>query len=334
MPVRTRLAKLFTLRAYRSSKKWVRKPAIYQERFLERLMLSLAQTKLGVLHWIRDGSIPDTFKKNVPTHSYDELKQEYAKVVNGELNIIWPGKRVGINVSDAGETFPYSLESIKSYAYSYKNALLNFIYFKDLYEAWNGYFLDLHIGLEPEENPKMDVLSWKKAILSQLPYYIQRHMAFADDFDAQQVSTLLGTGRQISQYLNRFGSDEPEEIKKQLPKLALLVVKGSEPIAERLEKNIGEAGIKIQRWLSKDGLIWAYEDGAEEPGLLLNQASGAYYEFQEEADEQSTLIGLNQVKAQTTYKLLYSTNSGLWRCETGVKIQFEQLNPFRISCID
>jgi hypothetical protein len=61
---------------------------------------------------------------------------------------------------------------------------------------------------------------------------------------------------------------------------------------------------------------------------------GIYYEFmpfENLAQENPTIIGLEQVQLNKNYAMVITTNAGLWRYKIGDTIRFTSINPFRIK---
>ena len=79
--------------------------------------------------------------------------------------------------------------------------------------------------------------------------------------------------------------------------------------------------------------FFAIQDQKISKEMLLMLDYGVFYEFikKENFDKQSyEAIGLKDVKLNTNYILIISTNSGLWRYQIGDIIEFTSINPFRI----
>jgi hypothetical protein len=73
-------------------------------------------------------------------------------------------------------------------------------------------------------------------------------------------------------------------------------------------------------------------DGAEDMLLMLDY--GIYYEFilvKDLASEFPEVISLEDVKLNTNYALVITTNAGLWRYMIGDTVKFTSLNPYRIK---
>ena len=66
--------------------------------------------------------------------------------------------------------------------------------------------------------------------------------------------------------------------------------------------------------------------------MLLMLDYGIYYEFipmDELSKERPATLDLNQVKTDTNYALVISTNAGLWRYLIGDTVMFTSLDPYR-----
>ena len=58
---------------------------------------------------------------------------------------------------------------------------------------------------------------------------------------------------------------------------------------------------------------------------------GIFYEFIPVYGSESEIVSLADVKLNTNYEMVITTNSGLWRYKIGDTIKFTCLNPFRVK---
>jgi ankyrin repeat protein len=106
-----------------------------------------------------------------------------------------------------------------------------------------------------------------------------------------------------------------------------------QPYKNQFSKLIGNEKMNyLEAYNASEG-FFAIQDQKISKEMLLMLDYGVFYEFikKENFDKQSyDAIGLKDIKLNTNYILIISTNSGLWRYQIGDIIEFTSINPFRI----
>ncbi len=109
-----------------------------------------------------------------------------------------------------------------------------------------------------------------------------------------------------------------------------------EPYRTNFEQLFGNKKVNlIQIYNASEG-FFAIQDRKNTDDMLLMLDYGIYYEFipeEEFGKENPKVINLENVKLNTTYAMVITTTSGLWRYQIGDTIQFTSLNPFRIKIV-
>ena len=120
-----------------------------------------------------------------------------------------------------------------------------------------------------------------------------------------------------------------------MPNLELIMHGGVSlaPYREELERLVGKKVNYIEVFNASEG-SFAIQDQPEHLGMLLMVDYGIFYEFLPmNSSENSIPLTLSEVKLNTTYAIVITTNSGLWRYQLGDTIQFTTLKPFRIKIV-
>ncbi|HEY1021873.1 MAG TPA: GH3 auxin-responsive promoter family protein, partial [Flavisolibacter sp.] len=79
--------------------------------------------------------------------------------------------------------------------------------------------------------------------------------------------------------------------------------------------------------------FFVFQDSLKEEGLLLNTASGIFFEFVPAAEifnQNPTRLSLHEVKVGENYALIVNSNAGLWGYNIGDTVKFVSTNPYRI----
>ncbi len=90
--MKTLIAILFAHFIRKKNQNWINNPIEYQQRTFDKLITKSKNTEFGNEHKFSQIHSYETFKKNVPIRDYEELKKYIDKAVDGEKNILWPGK--------------------------------------------------------------------------------------------------------------------------------------------------------------------------------------------------------------------------------------------------
>ena len=77
--------------------------------------------------------------------------------------------------------------------------------------------------------------------------------------------------------------------------------------------------------------FFAIQDRNDHNDMLLMLDYGIYFEFEVLDKQNPEIINLSEVKLDTNYAIIISTNAGLWRYKIGDTVKFTSLSPFRIK---
>lgn len=106
------------------------------------------------------------------------------------------------------------------------------------------------------------------------------------------------------------------------------------PYREQFKELIPKSNMNYFETYNASEGFFALQDQSHSDELLLMLDYGVFYEFlpmdQIHLDHPQTL-GLDEVKLNTNYALIISTNGGLWRYKIGDTIKFTSLSPYRIK---
>jgi hypothetical protein len=105
-----------------------------------------------------------------------------------------------------------------------------------------------------------------------------------------------------------------------------------EPYRAKLEELVGARIPSVETYPASEGFI-AFQDSQNEPGLLLNSASGIFFEFvpaDEIFNENPTRLWLKDVEVGVNYAIIINNNAGLWGYNIGDTVQFVSTNPHRL----
>jgi len=141
MGFRSVLSKPFAAYVAWQQKKWTTNPQKYQQKVFDDLIEKGKRTVFGKDHQLNEVKSYDDFKKAVPINDYEGLKPYIQKILDGEDDVLWPGKPAYF-AKTSGTTsgvkyIPITRESMPNHINSARNALLNYVH-----ETGNSKFLD------------------------------------------------------------------------------------------------------------------------------------------------------------------------------------------------
>ena len=89
-------------------RKWSLNPSASQTKVFQQNIKAASSTVFGKDHNFEKIKTYDDFKKYVPIRDYEELKPYIEKILNGESDVLWPGKPAYFakTLLQAPNTFP------------------------------------------------------------------------------------------------------------------------------------------------------------------------------------------------------------------------------------
>jgi hypothetical protein len=148
------------------------------------------------------------------------------------------------------------------------------------------------------------------------------------------MTLISGIPPWMQMYFDRLTEKSGKKVGDLFPDFNVMVHGGVnfEPYKARLFESIGRKVASIETFPASEG-FFAFQDTQTEEGLLLNTASGIFFEFIPAAEifnENPTRFGLSEVKVGENYALIVNNNAGLWGYNIGDTVKFVSTNPYRI----
>lgn len=327
-----------------------------QEKTFQYLISHGKSTTFGKIHNFGEIKTYEDYKKNVPVYDYEDLHPYIDRVVEGEENVLWPGKPVYL-AKTSGTTsgvkyIPITKESMPGHIKAARNALLSYIY-----ETGNADFIDGKM-IFLQGSPVLDIKAGVSVgrlsgiVAHHVPAYLQKNrmpsykVNCMDDWE-QKIDAIVAETKDLDMrlisgippwcqmYFDKLSAvSGHKKIKDIFPNFKLFVHGGVnyEPYRLRIEEIIGFGIDSIETYPSSEGFI-AFQDSQKDKGLLLMVDSGIFYEFipaEEFFDEQPTRISLKDVELYKNYALILNTNAGLWGYSLGDTVKFVSKDPYKI----
>jgi hypothetical protein len=355
MKIKSILAKPFAKRIALRAQKNNQNAVAIQNRILRKLVSKAKNTAFGKDHNFKSIKTYSDFKKQVPIRDYEAIKNYVERVVNGEENILWPGKPLYFaktsGTTSGAKYIPLTKESMPTHIKAARNALLQYVD-----ETQHSEFLEgklIFLQGSPELGEQNGIKTGRLSGISAhyVPSYLQKNRlpswetnciedwetkveAVIDETITQNMTLIGGIPSWVQMYFERIVERTGKKVGEVFPNFNLFVYGGVnyEPYRNKFEELIGRKVDAIELYPASEGFI-AYQDSQTARGMLLLVNNGMFYEFipaDEFFDENPTRVSLENVQLGVNYVIILNTNAGLWGYNIGDTIEFVSLNPPRI----
>ncbi len=327
-----------------------------QQTTLLHLIKNGSRTQFGRDHKLKDTGSYDEFKAAIPIRDYEGITPYIDQIKEGKQNVLWHGKPLYF-AKTSGTTsgvkyIPISKDSISNHINTARNALLCY-----MVESGNTAFADgkmIFLSGSPTLERIAGIPTGRLSgiVNHHVPGYLRRNQMPSyetnciEDWETkldkivtetlgQNMTLISGIPPWMQMYFDwLMEKGEHRKIKDIFPNLQVLVHGGVnfEPYRQKLLDSIGKSIDTIETFPASEG-FFAFQDTLDQEGLLLNTASGIFFEFipaQEIFNDNPTRLSLSEVKLDENYALIINSNAGLWGYNIGDTVKFVSLNPYRI----
>lgn len=356
MGIKSLLAKPFAAYIASKVKKDAQHALAQQEQLLQLLLQKGAQTAFGNDHQFASIQSYEAFKKQVPVRDYEGLKTYIDRAVNGEANILWPGKPLywskTSGTTSGVKYIPLTKDSIPYHINSARNALLCYIAETGKADFVDGKLIFLSGSPVLEEKNGIPVGRLSGIVNHHVPQYLRRNQmpshptnciedweqkvdAIVGETYHQNMTLISGIPPWVQMYFDKLiQKSGGKKIKDIFPNFGLFVYGGVnfEPYRAKIEESIGALIDTLETYPASEGFI-AYQDTQRSKALLLLTNNGMFYEFipvDEFFNEHPTRISLKDVELNRNYAIILNTNAGLFGYNIGDTVKFVSKDPYRI----
>jgi hypothetical protein len=356
MSIKSLLAIPFAKFETKKVRKWAAKPLETQEKVFKNLIEQGSKTAFGKDHNFTSIHTYEDFKQNVKVADYEGLRSYVDRIVEGESNVLWPGKPLYFaktsGTTSGAKYIPITKDSMPTHITAAKNALLFYIVEKNDASFVNGkmIFLQGSPVLQDKNGVKLGRLSG--IVAHYVPKYLQKNRLPSwetnciEDWDTkvdkiveetinEDMTVISGIPSWVQMYFEKLVSKTGKTINQIFPDFNFFIYGGVnfEPYKNKFESLIGKKIDYIELYPASEGFI-AYQDSQLEKGMLLQLNSGIFYEFIPAAeffDENPTRISVKDVEVGVNYVIILNTTAGLWGYNIGDTVEFTSTKPYRIK---
>ena len=337
-------------------------PLDVQNDVFRSLIETAKDTEWGLLH---DYSIIESyqqFKDIVPIQDYEDVKPYIERAIEGEENILWPGRtnwfaKSSGTTSDRSKYIPVTKDSLEGCHYKGGKDLLA-LYYENYPEAnlYSGKHLVIGGSSVLNDSGKDSYIGDLSAIIvKNLPWWAEikrtpsREIALMSDWEPkielmaqetkdEDVCILTGVPSWTLVLAHRILEiTGKKNLKEVWPNLELFMHGGVnfEPYRAEFNKIIPDGSMHyVESYNASEG-IFGMQDLTGQKDLLLMLDYGIFYEFipmsSFDGVNSQEIVSLRDVELDKNYALVISTNGGLWRYILGDTVQFTNLEPYRFK---
>ena len=355
MGLKSLLSLPFARQIVKKNSKWKKNAVKVQNRLLLSLINQAKNTKFGKDHNFSEISNYSDWKKNIPVRDYEELKIYVQQIIEGEKDVLWPGKPLYFcktsGTTSGTKYIPISKESMPHHITAARDAILNYIAETKNTSIVNGKMIFLQGS--PELSKTGDILTGRLSgiVAHHTPSYLKKNQLPSyetnciEDWENkvdkileetlnENMSLISGIPPWVQMYFEKLQDKTGKLIKDIFPKFDLFIYGGVnyEPYRQTFENLIGKKVDGIELYPASEGFI-AYQDSQTEKGMLLCVNHGIFYEFipsEEFFNKNPTRISLADVEIGVNYVIILNTDAGLWGYNIGDTIKFVSIDPYRI----
>jgi len=355
--MKTIIAFLYAHLVKRRNKKWIKNPIEWQTNTLKKLIKNAVKTEFGKNHDFENIHSYEQYRENVPVRDYEELRPYIDKVVNGEEDILWPGKPLYFaktsGTTSGAKYIPITKQSIKTHIRSARDALLNYFLETKNFKPLKGKHMFLQGS--PELDKKKGIYHGRLSGISAhyVPKLFLRNRKPSwstnciEDWDdkveaiiketiGEKMTIIAGIPSWVQMYFEKIVLKEGKTISNVFPDLSLYVYGGVnyEPYRQIFDKLFGKSIDTLATFPASEG-FFGYQDqfNRDQTDLLLLLNNDIFYEFIKAEDFLSgnyKRISIKDVELDVNYLLIISTSAGLWSYNIGDTIKFTSIYPYRI----
>ncbi len=335
---------------------WSSNAIAAQETVFRQLLVQGRNTAFGKAHDFDKINRYEAFRERVPIRDYEGLRPWIERIKAGERDVLWPG-RPAYFAKTSGTTsgvkyIPLTRDSLPNHFGTARNALFNYYARTGRGEWLDGKMIFLSGSPEMETVGGIptgrlsgivnhQVPSWLRT--NQLPGYRtncieaweEKVEKIVDETLHKDMRLISGIPPWVQMYFERLLARSGKQyIKDVFPNYSMFVYGGVnfEPYRAKLEQLVGRRIESLETYPASEGFI-AFQDDPDNRALLLNVASGIFFEFipaTEIFNDNPTRLWLKDVEPGVNYALIINNNAGLWGYNIGDTVEFVSLNPPRI----
>ena len=360
IPIVNSIASWFLKKRIHQIELFLKYPNEVQNELLFSLLKLAKDTEIGRLHKFSSIKSYKAFSERIPIVDYETIQPLIERSRKGENNIFW-AQPIKWFAKSSGTTnakskfIPVSSESLLDCHYAASKDLLC-MYLnnnedsqlftgkslrlggsKELYKENGTVFGDLSAILIDNMPFWAEYSSTPSSKVSLMSEWETKMQAIVDETINENVTSLAGVPSWMLVLLNNvLDTTGKESLLDIWPNLEVYFHGGVSfnPYIEQYRNILPSKQFKYYEIYNASEGFFAIQDQNYSGDLLLMLDYGIFYEFipmNTYGTKNQKVIPLSDVKLNTNYAIIITTNAGLWRYQIGDTIRFTSLSPHRIK---
>ena len=333
-------------------------PIKSQKKIFNYLIDKGKNTMFGIDHSFNKIQKYEDFIQLVPSRKYEEIFSYIEKIRNGEENILWPEK-TKLFAKSSGTTnarskyIPLSYDTLHNCHFKGGKDMLA-VYLQNTPESKIFDGKGIILGGSKEINSNFIDGDLSAILLENFPFWVNTHRlpdiktATMKNWDEkikkiteqsinENITSLSGVPSWMLLLLkNIIATAGVKNINEIWPDLELYIHGGINftPYINQFNSLIPSSKMNYLETYNASEGFFALQDRTNSKEMLLMLDYGIFFEFQEynsDGQKNNRVVNLSDVKLNTNYAIIITTNAGLWRYKIGDTVKFTSLDPFRIK---
>lgn len=348
-------AKIYAKYSAHKTNKWASRPVESQQEVFHQLITKAKNTKFGKdYHFDHVESYQD-FQKYVPISDYEDLKHYIEMAVDGEADILWPGKPLYFaktsGTTSGAKYIPLTKDSMPNHIDAARNAILGYIAETGKADFVNGKMIFLQGSPKLEQKNGIHFGRLSGIVAHFIPAYLQANRMpswetncipdwnkkvnkIVEETEVENMTLISGIPSWVQTYFEVLVQKNQKKVSEIFPNFSLFIYGGVnyEPYRSKFEELVGKKTDSIELYPASEG-FFAYQDQQGKKGMLLLLNAGIFYEFiiaDEFFDQNPKIHTIGEVKTDVNYVMIISNNAGLWRYNVGDTVMFTSTKPYRV----
>ncbi len=355
MGIRSFLSRPLAAYIVSQQRAWSSKPGETQASVFQSIVKKAINTEFGIDHDFKSIRSFQDYQDRVPIRDYEGLSPYINKILQGNSDILWPGKPLYFaktsGTTSGTKYIPITKDSIPNHINSARNAILSYIH-----ETGKAQFIDgklIFLSGSPILDQKAGINTGRLSgiVNHHVPGYLRTNQMpsyetnciedweeklekIIDETLNQNMTLISGIPPWVQMYFDRIMARTGKPIKDVFPNFSMFIYGGVnfEPYRAKLFESIGKEIDSIETYPASEGFI-AYQDSQKEEGLLMLLKSGIFFEFvpaDEYFNENPTRLTIEEVELNKNYAVIINSNAGLWGYSIGDTVKFINRDPYRV----
>ena len=335
-------------------------PDIIQQEQLTNLLKTAQNTEWGKLYDFSSITSYASFSQRLPIQGYDDVKPYILRMMQGENNLLWPGKinwfaKSSGTTNDKSKFLPVSQQGLDECHYrGGMDVVATYLRLNPDSRMFFGKALILGGSSKPVEynhqvkvgdlsavlieniNPLANLFRTpgKKIIL--MDEWVAKLEAICNATIHQNITNLSGVPSWILVLIKKILEKSGKQYLTDVwPNLEVFFHGGISfaPYREQYKALIPSDTMHYLETYNASEGFFAIQNDWNDPAMLLHLDYGVFYEFipLEDIDSDDPKVyRLEEVELNHNYAMLISTSSGLWRYKIGDTVKFTSISPYKI----